>query len=189
VAAGRIAGQRAGRAPTRHGHGGQRRTQLQAVRERAARLFAQGRSSSSVATELGVARQTAVRWHASWRTGGAAALRSRGPSRHPAVPDSQLPAIDQALRQGAKAYGFDSDAWTLARIGIVVQRVTGKQLGRNALRQLLHQRLGWSVQRPATRQPAGRRGRPGGKKRPRRRGRLSASVVKDATTPAPPTCC
>jgi hypothetical protein len=71
----------------------------------AAQLVAQDRSSSSVATELGVARQTAVRWYARWRTGSGAALRSRGASRRPAVPDSQPPAIDQALLQGRPRTG------------------------------------------------------------------------------------
>ena len=39
-------------------------------RLQAARLFAQGLSQAEVARRLGVARQTASRWHARWRTGG-----------------------------------------------------------------------------------------------------------------------
>jgi transposase len=101
---------------------------------------------SSVADRLGVARQTAVSWRARWRTGGTAALRSRGPSRHPAVPDSQLPAIEEALLKGAGAHGFDGDVWTVARVAVIIQRVTGVQLGSPAVQRLLHQRLGWSVQ-------------------------------------------
>jgi hypothetical protein len=63
-----------GRLPQRQGEGARQRAELQAVRERAADLFAQRVPSSSVARRLGVARQTAVRWRASWRTGGTAAL-------------------------------------------------------------------------------------------------------------------
>jgi integrase/recombinase XerD len=37
-------------------------------------------------------------------TGGAEASRSRGPSRHPAIPDSQLPAIEQAVLEEATAH-------------------------------------------------------------------------------------
>jgi transposase len=123
------------------------RAERQARRERAAELFAQGVSTSSVARQLGVARQTAVSWHARWRTGGTAALRSRGPSRHPAIPDSYLPVIERALLQGATAHGFASDAWTLERVGIVVHRLTGRQLGPKAVQRLLHDRLGWIAQR------------------------------------------
>lgn len=136
------------RRPGRDTEGARRRAELQAVRRRAAALFAKGVPASEVAHRLGVARQTAVRWQASWRAGGAAALRSREPSQRPAVPDSKLPVIDKALRQGAAAHGFDGDVWTVARIGVVVQRLTGVQLARSALQDLLHRRLGWTVQRP-----------------------------------------
>ena len=128
------------------------RAKLQAVRERAAELFAQGAPTSSVARQLGVARQTAVSWRARWREGGAAALRSRGPSRRPAVPDSQLPAIEKALLKGAGAHGFDGDVWTAARVAVVIHRVTGVQLGAHAVQRLLHERLGWSVQPTTGRQ-------------------------------------
>jgi transposase len=133
--------------PRQQGEGARQRAQRQARRERAAELFAQGVSTSSVARQLGVARQTAVSWHARWRTGGTAALRSRGPSRHPTIPDGELPAIEQALLQGATAHGFASDAWTLERVGIVVHRLTGQQLASKAVQRLLHDRLGWTAQR------------------------------------------
>jgi transposase len=131
--------------------GGRRRAEREAVRQRAAELFAQGVSSSLVARELGVARQTAVEWQARWRSGGRAALRSRGPSRRPAVPDSQLPAIEEALLKGAGAHGFDGDVWTSARVAVVIQQVTGVQLGSQAVQGLLRERLGWSFQPAAAR--------------------------------------
>jgi integrase/transposase len=138
-----------GRRPRQQREGARQRAKLQAVRERAADLFAQGMPPSLVARQLGVARQTAVSWHARWRTGGTAALRSRGPSRHPTIPDSKLPAIKRALLKGAGAHGFDSDVWTSARVAVVIQRMTGVQLGRKAVQQLLRERLGWRFQ-PAT---------------------------------------
>jgi transposase len=98
-----------------------RRAGQQVVRERAAELFAEGRSAAAVADELGVARQTAVRSRARWQRDGAAALRSRQPrGRRPKLPDSQLPAIEQALLQGAAAHGFDDDVWTITRVRVVV---------------------------------------------------------------------
>jgi len=152
------------RPPRERGEGARQRANLQAVREQAAELFPQGVATSSVARRLGVARQTAVSWHARWREGGAAALRSRGPSRHPAIPDSQLPAIEKALLKGPGAYGFDGDVWTVTRVAVVIQRVTGVQLRSTTAQRLLRERLGWSVQpiaargRPQPRGPASRVG-------------------------------
>jgi len=133
----------------RNTKGARQRAELQAVRERAAELFAEGRSAATVADELGVARQTATQWRARWQSGGTAALRNRRLGRQPAVPDSRLPAIEQALLKGAEAHGFDSDMWTSARVAVVVQRMTGVQLGRKAVQRLLRERLGRRFQ-PAT---------------------------------------
>jgi transposase len=68
-----------------------------------------------------VARQLVSRWHARWQAGGLDALRSAGPTgQAPRLSDANLAAIDQALRQGARAHGFDTDHWALARITSVV---------------------------------------------------------------------
>jgi integrase/recombinase XerD len=66
------------------------------------------------------------------------------------VPDSQLPAIEQALLMGAKAHGLDSDIWTSARVAVVIQRITGVQPGRKAVQRLLRERLGWRFQPPTS---------------------------------------
>jgi transposase len=49
-------------------------------------LFAAGHTQAEVARQLGVARQNVSRWHARWQAGGL-----------------------EALRQGARAHGFDND--------------------------------------------------------------------------------
>jgi transposase len=137
------------RQPRQDGEWARRRATQEAARERAVALFREGRSAATVAEELGVARQTATQWRARWQSGGAAALRNRRLGRQPAVPDSQLPAIEQALLMGAKAHGFDSDGWTAARVAVVIQRTTGVQPGSKAVHRLLRERLGWRFQ-PAT---------------------------------------
>jgi transposase len=82
----------------------------------------------------------------------AQALRRAGPTGPgPRLSDAQLAAIDQALRQGARAYGFDSDHWTLARITTVLQRVTGVAYHPGHVWKLLHHRLHYRLQRPARR--------------------------------------
>ena len=110
--------------------GARQRAERQARRERAAELFAQGRSQAEVARELDVSRQSASRWHAGWQAEGATALQSRGPTgRRPKVPDAALEPIQQVLLEGALAHGFATDVWTLDRIAVVIQGLTGDGLG------------------------------------------------------------
>jgi transposase len=129
--------------------GARQRAERQACRERAAELFAQGRTQAEVARELDVSRQSASRWHAGWHAAGAPGLQSRGPTgRRPKVADDQLEAIQQALLEGALAHGFATDVWTLDRIAMVIQSLTGVGLSNPSVWRLLRGRLGWTVQRP-----------------------------------------
>jgi transposase len=125
------------------------RAARQARRERAAELFAQGRTQAEVARELDVSRQSASRWHAGWQASGTTALQSRGPTgRRPKVSDSALVRIERALLEGALAHGFTTDVWTLDRIAVVIQGLTGVALSNPSVWRLLRGRLGWTVQRP-----------------------------------------
>ncbi|MFE2561850.1 winged helix-turn-helix domain-containing protein [Streptomyces sp. NPDC059352] len=55
------------------------------------------------------------------------------------------------MERGAQAHGFEADLWTLERVGVVVERVTGVSLSRASVWRLLTGRLGWSLQRPERR--------------------------------------
>jgi putative transposase len=102
------------------------RQAFEGVRLQAGALFAAGHSQAVVARTLGVARQNVSRWHAHWQAGGLDALRSAGPTGPtPRLSDQQLHRIDQALRQGARAHGFDTDHWTLDRVATVIEQHTG----------------------------------------------------------------
>ena len=125
------------------------RAARQIRRERAAELFAQGRAQAEVARELDVSRQSASRWYEGWQASGTVGLQSRGPTgRRPKIPDSALEGIQQALLEGAQAHGFATDVWTLDRIAVVIQGLTGVTLSNPSVWRLLRNRLGWSVQRP-----------------------------------------
>jgi transposase len=135
----------------RNARGPRDRQAFEAVRMQAGALFAAGHSQAEVAHQLGVARQNVSRWHARWRLGGLAALRSPGPTGPaPRLDGQQLAAIDQALRAGAGAHGFDTDHWTLARITIVIEQRTGHRYHPGHTWKLLR-RMGWRLQRPARR--------------------------------------
>jgi transposase len=135
----------------RNARGLRDRQAFEAVRMQAGALFAAGHSQAQVARQLGVARQNVSRWHARWRAGGLNALRSAGPTGpDPRLSDAQRAAIDQVLRAGARAQGFDTDHWTLARIRAVIERLTGIAYHPGHVWKLLR-RMGWRLQRPARR--------------------------------------
>jgi transposase len=128
------------------------RDRLQARRLRAAELFATGVRQAEVARELGVSAQAVNVWHARWRAGGPEALRSRGPSGPaPRLSDAQLAPVGQALFKGASANGFVGELWTLDRIGLVIQRLTGVRHHPAWVWALLRYRLGWTLQHPKRR--------------------------------------
>ena len=136
----------------RNARGLRDRQAFEVVRMQAGELFAAGHSQAEVAHQLGVARQVVSRWHARWQAGGQHALRSAGPTGPtPRLSDQQLAAVDQALRQGARAHGFDTDHWTLTRVTTVVERLTGVAYHPGHTWKLLRHRLHYRLQRPARR--------------------------------------
>jgi transposase len=119
---------------------------------RAGELFTAGVTQAEVARQLEVSAQAVSVWHARWKTGGPEALHSRGPSGpSPRLSDAQLATVEQALLEGATANGFTGELWTLDRIAVVIQRLTGVRHHPAHVWALLRHRLGWTVQRPTRR--------------------------------------
>jgi transposase len=128
------------------------RDRLQARRLRAAELFAAGVRQAEVARQLEVSAQAVSVWYGRFKAGGIEALGSRGPSGPtPRLSDDQLATVEQALLEGATAHGFAGELWTLDRIAIVIERLTGVQHHPAHVWALLRHRLGWSAQRPKRR--------------------------------------
>jgi transposase len=124
---------------------------LEERRLEAAHMFALGASQAEVARAFGVSRQATSVWYARWRAGGTSALRRAGRAgRNPRLAPAELDAVDQALRKGAQAFGYETDLWTLARVATVIERLTGVAYHPGHVWKLLR-RLGWSLQRPARR--------------------------------------
>ena len=136
----------------RNARGLRDRQAFEGVRMQAGALFAAGHTQAEVARTLGVARQNVSGWPGRGRAGGGLALGSPGPTGYaPRLDDQQLHAIDQALREGARAHGFDSDHWTLERVATVIERLTGVAYHRGHVWKLLRHRLHYRLQRPARR--------------------------------------
>ena len=124
---------------------------LQQRRLEAARMFACGATQAEVARTFAVSRQAASVWYRQWHHGGESALRGAGRTgRPPRLSAAELDAVDQALRLGPQAFGFDTQLWTLDRIAAVIQQLTGVRFHPGHVWRLLR-RLDWSVQRPTRR--------------------------------------
>ena len=130
----------------------QGRDRLEARRLRAAELFAAGVRQAEVARQLGISAQAVSVWRRRFKAGGPEALRSKGPSGPaPRLSDAQLAAIEQGLLDGAGANGFVGELWTVDRVALVIERLTGARHHPAHVWALLRHRLGLTVQRPARR--------------------------------------
>jgi transposase len=125
---------------------------LKQRRLRAADMFRRGKSQADVAQALGVSRESASKWYQLWSEGGRAALAGAGRAgRLPRLANDQLADVVAALKRGPRANGFATDLWTLARVADVIEATTGVRYSQTQTWTILHDRLGWSRQRPARR--------------------------------------
>ena len=124
--------------------------QLELRRKQAGRLFAAGKMIfAAIARQLKVSRQSVSRWYAEWRSGGVRALDAAGRAgRKPKLDARQLRQVEKALRQGARTNGFDTDLWTLPRVALVIERLTGVHYHPGHVWKILGG-LDWTLQRPA----------------------------------------
>ncbi|NWF84420.1 MAG: winged helix-turn-helix domain-containing protein [Bryobacteraceae bacterium] len=124
--------------------------QLEHRRKQAGRLFAAGKLTlSAISRQLKVSRQSVSRWYADWKSGGMRALDGAGRAgRKPKLDAPQLRQVEQALRKGARANGFDTDLWTLPRVALVIERLTGVHYHPGHVWKILGA-MDWSLQRPA----------------------------------------
>lgn len=131
--------------------GARRSDTLKKRRLEAAQLFGSGATQAEVARRLGVSRVSAMRWYRLWRKGGQGRLGQTPPLGRPCrLGPAQLKQIERVLLKGPQAQGYTTELWTLPRVAVVVERVSGVRYHPGHVWRVLRG-MGWSLQRPALR--------------------------------------
>ena len=140
---------------------------LERRRKQAARLFARGRlSQASVARELKVSRMSVSRWYRQWNKAGKNGLKAAPRAgRRPLLTARQVQRVKAALRLGARAHGFPADLWTLPRVAVLIERLTGVRYHPGHVWKVLGA-MNWTLQKPE--QQAKERNRGGSRSNPLR---------------------
>lgn len=120
------------------------------VRSSAINLFATGEDNKAVAKTLWVSMRSVERWRAAWEAAGAQGQYSKGPASLPKLSPAQFLMLEDELRKGPAAHGWDDQRWTLARIKTVIGRRFHKAYTLRGVWGLMR-RNGWSWQSPARR--------------------------------------
>ena len=124
---------------------------MQQRRMEAGKLLSQGVKPAEVARKLGVSRQSVSRWQKTLKKSGKKGLESSGRVGRPRkISTAEVKKVETALVRGPRACGIDGDLWTLARMGKLINSITGHSYGVSGVWYVLR-RLGWSAQRPAKR--------------------------------------
>ncbi len=127
------------------------RAELEARRLQGARLLQRGARPAEVARRLGVSRTSVGRWVAALKSNGVDGLRKAlRTGRPPLLTEAKKKRLVAALEAGALAQGYSTDLWTLARVGRLIEKISGEQYSESGVWRLL-KGLNFSCQRPTGR--------------------------------------
>lgn len=118
-------------------------------RVKGARMLLRGEKPAQVARELGVSRQSVMRWQRALAEGGLKRLAQVGRrgGRFRLSP-LQLKELANLLKQGALSAGYDTEIWTLPRVAALIEERFGERFAISSVWKTLR-RMGFSPQRPS----------------------------------------
>ena len=118
------------------------------VRERAAVAVMEGMTITSVSAAYGVDRKTVSRWVGKYRDNGSEALhRSAGSGRPRKLEELSEAELLDIVLQGAIAFGFETDLWTVSRLRRVIRDEFRIPLSKNTVWRRLRD-AGLTYQKP-----------------------------------------
>jgi transposase len=124
---------------------------LERRRRKAVTLLDSGLTLEAVARRVNASVSSVCRWRQARNEGGEAALAPKPvPGRPRKLQEAERQRLLEFLLQGALAYGFANDLWTLKRIARVIRKEFGVKYHPNHVWRLL-QACHWSCQVPERR--------------------------------------
>ena len=99
---------------------------LEQRRFEAFRLLKRGESEAEVARQVGVHRQSVNRWVQQIEKRGREGLKKAGRAgRKPRLDKAALKKLENRLKQGPQALGYETNLWTLERVAKLIERDFG----------------------------------------------------------------
>lgn len=112
------------------------------------KLREQGHNQTQIAKLVGLSQSRVSEVLIRYKKQGPKALKIKSPPGLKAgLASEQLDLLKQILEQEAKASGFATDGWTLARVGLVIQKHFGFKYSLEHVRRIL-KKIGFTRQRP-----------------------------------------
>lgn len=125
--------------------------ELERRRFKAFGLLQRGISEAEVARQVGVHRQSVNRWAKQIEEQGRAGLKQAGRAgRKSRLGETDFKRLEEKLKRGAEALGYETNLWTLDRVAALIERDFGVKYHAGHVGWLL-KKLGWSCQRPTGR--------------------------------------
>lgn len=121
---------------------------LEARRRKAISLIKKGLSVTEVAHLVGSSHSSVIRWKQTVEKHGEEALNAKPhPHRPCRLSPEQKANLLELLLQGATAFGYQNQLWTLPRIAKLIEKHFGITYHPASVWKILHS-LGWSCQKP-----------------------------------------
>jgi transposase len=127
------------------------REKLERRHMQAAKLLEEGFTEAEVARTVGVHRQSVNRWAKQLNSGGRSALQRAARTGRPSQMSAEdLHRVEQGLKRGPEALGYETSLWTAWRVVDLIERECSEKYSTVHAWRVLRS-LGWTPQRPARR--------------------------------------
>lgn len=118
------------------------------IRLKAGKMFKKGYLQADVARKFKVTTAAANQWYKAWEKSGMDGLKSKGCSgTEPKLNEEKRKMFKKAILKGPKAFGYETNLWTLSRLAEVMKKTVKVKFGNTRTWQIVRE-LGFTPQKP-----------------------------------------